>query len=780
MSQAARDSIVVTGAGLVTSLGASPESTWQQVASCAGGFGPMPALESPLPDGHTGAQAVDLPAGFEADLPREARYLRWTIRQALASAGWTTMPLGHHERCGVALGTTLHGMRAGGQFLRTGDAAKLRDFQAGNTLERAIQGLGFGAGAVTTCSACSSSLGSIVLAIALLESGRIDVAVAGGYDAASEYAYAGFHSLRLVTTGPLRPFARGRTGMKLGEGYGIVVLERLSNAERRGASPMAVILGWGESADAHHLTQPHPQGEGAAAAITAALDRAGLTPAGVDLIAAHATGTPDNDAGEAAALARVFGEHLPRIPVVGLKSHVGHTLGGAGAVELILSMMALRHQQVPGCAGTRADEIEFAGLNLALGPARVQPIRTTLNTSLGFGGANTCLILGSAAAAKAATRPAHASPRRNRDVLITGIGIVLPNAIGTEAFLRHLASAQPAAWLGDSGTLPEDQYVHLLNARRVRRMSDYVKLTLAATTLACSDAAVTPGGDRADAWAAILGSTHGSTAYCHAYYRQIVDEGMGAANPMLFAEGVPNAAAAHLSLMLGLKGACQTIIGSRAVGLDAMRLAAARIELGQWDHAIVGAAEEYLPVVGDAYRECGLRAAEGQGRPPFGAESGFTIGCGAVSFVLESGDAVRRRGGRALGAVTGSAAAGFEQGHAVAAASRVLAELGKCDVLFSSADATWVDRLELAALRQSGTAPRVTSMYGYWPELFSVGPLVSIAAGLLGGCTPPLPGATGERPDGAVGPGEGPCGSFAVLCSGFAKTVSGLRVTRTL
>src|SRR5204863_3172922 len=129
----------------------------------------------------------------------------------------------------------------------------------------------------------------------------------------------------------------------------LLVLERGGDAAQRGASPLAQILGFGESADAHHLTQPHPQGEGAAAAISAALRSANLGPDAIDLIAAHATGTPDNDAGEYAALHKVFGDQLARVPVVGLKSHVGHTLGGAGAVELVLSVMALRDRIVPAC-----------------------------------------------------------------------------------------------------------------------------------------------------------------------------------------------------------------------------------------------------------------------------------------------------------------------------------------------------------------------------------------------------------------------------------------------
>ena len=580
------------------------------------------------------------------------------------------------SRCGVMLGTTLHGMRAAGQFLRSGDHQFLSDFLAGATLNHAIANVPFTGFAATGCSACSSSLGSIALAVSMLRGGHLDLVIAGGYDTISEYVYAGFNSLRLVAPGPLRPFTKDRQGMKLAEGYGIVVLERAEDAANRGVKPLATILGYGESADAHHLTQPHPQGEGAARAISAALTSAGLTPSQIDLIAAHATGTPDNDAGEYAALSRVFGDDLPRVPVVAFKSHLGHTLGGAGAVELILSALCMRDQIVPGCANVRAEEIEFPGLSVAAGPARSAQIRATLNTSLGFGGANTCMILGNpvgsasrtvasiseisvrgADPTKLSTQTSASSVESHpapRPVFITGIGVVLPGMIGNEAFARAMIAADPRPVMRDSGPIAETEYADLLNARRVRRMSDYVKLSLAATMLACRDAGISDIPEFAATCSALLGSTHGSANYSEAYYQQIVREGIPSANPMLFAEGVPNAAAAHLSLMLSLKGPCQTIIGTRTAGLDALHLASTRIATGEWDRAIVSAAEEYSPLVNAAYAHWGLHSTSVPAAPFSGQAGGFVAGCGAVTLVLESASSMEQRRASARGRVVSS------------------------------------------------------------------------------------------------------------------------------
>jgi 3-oxoacyl-[acyl-carrier-protein] synthase II len=748
------DQIVITGVGLVTPLGLSLDETWRAVSAGRCGMGPMSAMESPLPAGADGGQAPDLPTEFAPTLPRESRYLRFAILQALRDAGLEADRPCDADRCGIALGTTLHGMRAGGEFFRSGDPAVLKDFLAGSVLRNVASDLGFAGCALTTCSACSSSLGSIALALTLLRSGQLDLVVAGGYDTISEYVYGGFNSLRLVSPDALRPFARERKGMKLAEGYGIVVLERLPDAAARGARPFAEVLGYGESADAHHLTQPHPQGEGAARAMRQAIESAGLSPADISLVAAHATGTPDNDASEFAAMSRVFGDALAKTPVVAFKSHLGHTLGGAGAVELILSAMALREQIIPACANVRADEIEFDRLNLCTGASRPAALRTALNTSLGFGGANTCVVLGSTSREVGAhlepgcvspVRPegpverTRAEPLRSpkglgpavpperhapapnsfsrgtaRDVLITGIGTVFPGLIGNEAFVRRLQSgADPVR--ADTGPVADSEISHLLNARRVRRMSEYVKLSLAATVLCLQDAGISDVPAFAETCGAILGTAHGSTNYCEQYYGQIVREGVAAANPMLFAEGVPNAAAAHLSLMLSLKGPCQTVIGSRTAGLDAIRLAAARIASGEWDRAIVGAADEYSAAINAAYARFGLHG-----------PGGFVSGAGAVSLVLESRASLDSRGGKPRGRIV-AAAGGLAPGARIARLARsILHQLGPFDRVVGSANGTWIDRIEGA-----GAGREMRSPYGSIAESFSATPLAGLAGALL-------------------------------------------------
>jgi 3-oxoacyl-[acyl-carrier-protein] synthase II len=649
-------------------------------------------------------------------------------------------------------------------------------------LSRAMRGLPVAGAALTTCSACSSGLGSIALGLTLLETDQADLVITGGYDPVSEYAYAGFDSLRLVAETSLRPFCTGRDGMKLAEGYGILVLERAADAARRGAPAQARVLGFGESADAHHLTQPHPQGEGAVRAVRAALASAGVEPEEVGLIAAHATGTPGNDVSEHAAYATVFGGGLGQIPVVGFKSHIGHCLGGAGAAELILSAMAMRNQAAPPTANITAADIEFPAITLIAGNARPARIRRTLNTSLGFGGANTCVVLGTPDTDRGAPHNGAPATPAPRDVLITGVGVVLPGIIGIDALGARLTERGAPAVRADTGVVPEEQILPLLNVRRVRRVSDFSKLSLAAAALAYRDAGIDDPAPFGAECSAVLGTMLGSTGYSEVYYRQIITEGMGAANPMLFAEGVPNAASAQLSMMLGIKGSCQTIIGSRTSGLDALGLATLRIQCGLWDRAVVGAGEEYGALVNSAMRACGLYAGSSADLP-FAGERGFATGAGAVVLILESASAAKARGARARGKVNGYHASlaapdsGIERASGV---ERVVRNCGPVAAVVSSASGSRLDAVErvgLAKAADRSAGLRVSSIHGHVAETLSVSPLAALAGLLITGKLPRLLSPEADLPDRLFGAtGDEPAIDVAVLSTDPSGSCSAVRI----
>ncbi len=331
-----------------------------------------------------------------------------------------------------------------------------------------------------------------------------------------------------------------------------------------------------------------------------------------------------------------------------------------------------------------------------------------------------------------------------KDVFITGVGVFAPGIIGVDQLLARLSNPVETATL--VAKIPETALDGLLNARRVRRLSDYVKFQLAAATLAVRHAGIAET-DLA-AFPAILGTMHGSTAYSYQYYGQVVREGIVGANPMLFAEGVPNAGAAHISLMLGLKGACQSVIGTRTAGLDALALAAARISSGEWDRAIVGAAEEDSDIVRAAYQHCG-------------GDGGFVTAAGAAAIVLESRAAFEARGGKPIARIDATAFARGEGALLARAAEQALREVGSVPCVLSSACGTWLDRAETVGV--TAAKPEASaSIAGHVAETFSAGPLIGIA------------GVIASRRLPGVGR---PIDQFAALCTDPTGVASAVRIS---
>jgi 3-oxoacyl-[acyl-carrier-protein] synthase II len=243
-------------------------------------------------------------------------------------------------------------------------------------------------------TACASSALSIADAAELVRSGDVPGMIAGGGDALCRMTYAGFHALRLLDHRPCRPFDASRRGLSLGEGAGVLVLERWDEALARGARPLAEYLSYGSSCDAHHTTAPHPEGHGAEAAMREALARAGLSPDRIDHIHAHGTGTTLNDRAEALAIRRVFGQGGScRVAVTAGKSMTGHVLGGCGGLAAATVVLSLSHRMVPPTLRWRIGDDATA---LPIVAERARPLYGdyAMSNSFGFGGTNCSLVFG--------------------------------------------------------------------------------------------------------------------------------------------------------------------------------------------------------------------------------------------------------------------------------------------------------------------------------------------------------------------------------------------------
>jgi 3-oxoacyl-[acyl-carrier-protein] synthase II len=338
-----------------------------------------------------------------ARLSYSDRFALFAAEEALAQAGLSAPLLD----AGCYLGSSTAGLFESESFVRelVRDAGRrvrlglMASHQLNGPGDAVARHLGVTGPVETHSSACASSALAIEAAFRALRRGEVDLALAGGADSLCSVTYSGFNALRAIDPEPCRPFRERRSGISLGEGGGILVMERLDHALARGAKPLAELLGAGSSCDANHMTAPHPEGLGAALAMTRAIDDAGFGPEQVGHVNAHGTGTPLNDASEWAALVVTFGERARTLPVTATKSVVGHLLGSSGAIEAVATVLGLRTGRAHPTAGAGAVDPAFDIDLVRSVPRELAAETSAVSTSLGFGGANAALVLGTWSAA---------------------------------------------------------------------------------------------------------------------------------------------------------------------------------------------------------------------------------------------------------------------------------------------------------------------------------------------------------------------------------------------
>jgi len=298
------------------------------------------------------------------------------------------------RRVGVCLGTTVGCTLNDEPFYRSfragshPEVAPVRRYLEGNPAHLVSRALGLQGPVATIANACSSGTDAVGLAKTWIEQGLCDVALAGGCDELSRIPYLGFIRLLISAPEPCLPFDRRRQGLNLGEGAGVLVLERAESAAERGVPAWARLMGYASCADAHHPTAPHPEGRGLRRALRLALEQAGVEPARIGLVNAHGTATPDNDRVEGAALKELL---CPDATVVATKYYTGHTLGAAGGLEAVFTVQALVDQQVPPAAGFEEVDPDI-GIELRRETGALDA-RYALSNSLAFGGNNSVLLL---------------------------------------------------------------------------------------------------------------------------------------------------------------------------------------------------------------------------------------------------------------------------------------------------------------------------------------------------------------------------------------------------
>ena len=329
-------------------------------------------------------------------IDRGTRLLLHATAQALSSACLTEVspetPFVVGTSAGaMALGEAYYKTAMDGPHGRRGQFSRVEHYQPQRQSSSVQRALGIRAQTQIISNACASGANAIGHAFHMIRNGRKNQALAGGYDALCQLVFAGFDSLQaLAESGIPRPFDAHRDGLALGEGAAMFVMESEESMNARGATPIAEICGYGMATDLHHLTQPHPEGTAAVRSMSAACKQAAMEPREIHYINSHGTGTPLNDVAEANAITEWAGEDVGNIAVSSTKSAMGHLLGGAGAIESAICLLALKHQQVPASLNIREAD-PACRFDLVREP-RAAALDVALTNSFGFGGSNASLI----------------------------------------------------------------------------------------------------------------------------------------------------------------------------------------------------------------------------------------------------------------------------------------------------------------------------------------------------------------------------------------------------
>lgn len=405
--------VVVTGVGLISPLGVGTEPTWQALIEGRSGIGPITRFD-------TSAFPVKIAGEVKGFDPqqwmdvKEARKFDLFVQYALAASLLAIEAAGLRitpeiaDRVAVVLGSGIGGLpliEENHTVLQQKGPRRVSPFFIPGAIINMCAGLvsirlGAKGPNMATCTACSTSAHAITDSYLYIRHGYADVAIAGGSEAVIDpLAVSGFASMRALSTRneepekASRPWDKDRDGFVMGEGAGVLVLEELEFATRRGAPILCEVLGIGMTGDAYHITAPCEDGEGAARVMALALKDAGIAPEQVDYINAHGTSTPHGDRVETLAIKRVFGEHAYRLAVSSTKSATGHLLGAAGGLETGLTALSVARDTIPPTLNLDNPD-EGCDLDYVPHRARRQPVRVAMSNSFGFGGTNACIVLG--------------------------------------------------------------------------------------------------------------------------------------------------------------------------------------------------------------------------------------------------------------------------------------------------------------------------------------------------------------------------------------------------
>ncbi|MDR1079062.1 MAG: beta-ketoacyl-[acyl-carrier-protein] synthase family protein [Propionibacteriaceae bacterium] len=641
--------VVVTGYGLVTAVGADADQTWAALLQGQSGIAQNSLIST---QGVTSSLAGQAWTEAELDHPAPERGIRLGVKalaEAVRRAGLADANPYPPSTRALVLGTSMGGARKGDLFHRqwiegglgSTDKTLLFEYPLHSTADAIAADFDLHGPRVVHSNACAAGSVAIGHAYELLCDAQAEVVVAGGVDPLAHLAFAGFSSLGALTALHCAPYTRS-DGLNLGEGAGFLILEEYDRALARGARIHAELLGFGLSADAYHPTAPDPRGKGALMAINSALRLAGADSTAVDYVNGHGTGTPANDSGE---LKTVLSLGRGQVPMSSTKSMIGHTMGAAGAVEAVVTVLSLDQRRlhptyVPSDPAARAGlaKLRQAGrIDVIPDSARAVEANLAISNSFAFGGNTACVVL----ARPGGSEPAPPARRNQSDLIVTGLAATAGSAVTTEAVRAACGAGdrlyQDRVELEDGSSFPvgrpdPSRLCEGVNPRILRRLDPLGKLAVQAFSQLLKQRRLSPA--QLAGTGVIFATGIGPLSTVEAFQRGLIVNGQG--DSRLFPNTVMNAAAGHVAVTFGLHGPTATVCAGGTSGISALHLASQLLRNRSCDRIAVIAADETPDCLLAGYsRYRGYLSTTAL--TPYG-DTGVVYSSGSVALLLEASD----------------------------------------------------------------------------------------------------------------------------------------------
>lgn len=626
---------VVTGLGLVCGIGNNVSEFWKNASNGVSGIDEVKAFDTSNCYSHSGAEVKlsndELPGeGFD----RSVRLCLKAANEAIEDSKITNSA--SKDEIVVILGSCVGGAASIDKYFSAdinssnADSKDIFNMSASSIANDVAYALGFGGITANIVNACAAGTMSISYACDLIRAGKADVFLTGGTDSFSSLAFSGFHALHALDENHCSPFNHS-SGITLGEGAAVLVVESYEHAVKRGAHIYCEILGSGVSADAYHITAPRPDGKLQMYTINKAIKNSGLSENDIDYINAHGTGTAKNDEAEFLSLHTLFPEN-DHLSVSSTKSMTGHCLGAAGSIEAVLIVKSICDGIVPPTIGYSDDDLENlkekAGkIDFVPNNGHKKDVHYAMSNSFAFGGNNASIIFSS----DVKEIPDHSN---NEKIYVTGIG----SMIGTSETEYRVPLKK------------EDYQKNGIKMAFYRKLDNFSRLQLISGVQAVSDAKITVNDDNATDIGIVIGTSDGPMTEISNFQINEIKNGLEKGSAFSFPNTVYNAAGGYLSIFTGIEGYNATIANGSQAGLQSLAYACDVIHKGDAKIMLAAGTDENT----DTDKLLYSRTNQIADNDIYSLDSnGFKLGEGSVSLVLESESSVNSRNAEIYAEVAG-------------------------------------------------------------------------------------------------------------------------------